>query len=101
MNFYLLLLASCRSSQITEPCHFRCDVAGKFPTLVTHQESLEGKVNESKATVKFQLKKVLCMGVAVGNVSMEEKQIFQNVQLSVNFLVSLLKKNWQNVSSSY
>ena len=48
--------------------------------------------------VKFQLKKVLCMGVAVGNVAMEEKQIFQNVQMSVNFLVSLLKKNWQNVS---
>ncbi|KAK6936217.1 Ribosomal protein L1/ribosomal biogenesis protein, partial [Dillenia turbinata] len=68
---------------------------GKFPTLVTHQESLESKVNETKATVKFQLKKVLCMGVAVGNCSMEDKQIFQNVQLSVNFLVSLLKKNWQ------
>ena len=72
--------------------------AGKFPTLVSHQESLESKVNETKATVKFQLKKVLCMGVAVGNLSMEEKQIFQNVQMSVNFLVSLLKKNWQNVS---
>ncbi|KAG0498534.1 hypothetical protein HPP92_002835 [Vanilla planifolia] len=69
---------------------------GKFPTLVTHQESLESKVNETKAMVKFQLKKVLCMGVAVGNCGMEEKQIFQNVQLSVNFLVSLLKKNWQN-----
>ncbi|CAJ2637484.1 unnamed protein product [Trifolium pratense] len=39
--------------------------AGKFPTLVSHQESLEGKVNETKAMVKFQLKKVLCMGVAV------------------------------------
>ncbi|KAJ4828875.1 60S ribosomal protein L10a-2 [Turnera subulata] len=72
---------------------------GKFPTLVTHQESLESKVNEIKATVKFQLKKVLCMGVAVGNCDMEEKQIFQNVQMSVNFLVSLLKKNWQNVKS--
>ncbi|KAF2300810.1 hypothetical protein GH714_016003 [Hevea brasiliensis] len=70
---------------------------GKFPTLVTHQESLESKVNETKATVKFQLKKVLCMGVAVGNCAMEEKQVFQNVQMSVNFLVSLLKKNWQNV----
>ncbi|KAL4307836.1 hypothetical protein AHAS_Ahas16G0318100 [Arachis hypogaea] len=77
------------------------DFAGKFPTLVTHQESLESKVNETKAMVKFQLKKVLCMGVAVGNVSMEEKQIFQNVQLSVNFLVSLLKKNWQNVRCLY
>ncbi|KAL0417595.1 UNVERIFIED_CONTAM: 60S ribosomal protein L10a-1 [Sesamum radiatum] len=74
---------------------------GKFPTLVTHQESLESKVNETKATVKFQLKKVLCMGVAVGNLDMEEKQIFQNVQMSVNFLVSLLKKNWQNVRCLY
>ncbi|CDY30543.1 BnaA04g15900D [Brassica napus] len=75
--------------------------AGKFPTLVSHQESLEGKVNETKATVKFQLKKVLCMGVAVGNLSMEEKQLFQNVQMSINFLVSLLKKNWQNVRCLY
>lgn len=74
---------------------------GKFPTLVSHQESLESKVNETKATVKFQLKKVLCMGVAVGNLDMEEKQIFQNVQMSVNFLVSLLKKNWQNVSNTF
>jgi large subunit ribosomal protein L10Ae len=73
--------------------------AGKFPTLVTHQDSLESKVNEIKATIKFQLKKVLCMGVAVGNLSMEEKQIQQNIQMSVNFLVSLLKKNWQNVST--
>lgn len=78
--------------------HINLYGAGKFPTLVSHQESLESKVNEIKATVKFQLKKVLCMGVAVGNLSMEEKQIFQNVQMSVNFLVSLLKKNWQNVS---
>ncbi|KAK9755898.1 hypothetical protein RND81_01G058100 [Saponaria officinalis] len=75
--------------------------AGKFPTLVTHQEPLENKVNETKATIKFQLKKVLCMGVAVGNCSMDEKQIFQNVQMSVNFLVSLLKKNWQNVRCLY
>ncbi|KAI3936914.1 hypothetical protein MKW92_043757 [Papaver armeniacum] len=73
----------------------------KFPTLVTHQESLESKVNETKAMVKFQLKKVLYMGVAVRNLGMDEKQIFQNVQLSVNFLVSLLKKKWQNVRCLY
>nr|GEZ95368.1 putative 60S ribosomal protein L10A [Tanacetum cinerariifolium] len=29
--------------------------AGNFPTLVNHQESLEAKVNETKATVKFLL----------------------------------------------
>ncbi|CAI5491448.1 unnamed protein product [Closterium sp. Naga37s-1] len=75
--------------------------AGKFPTLCTHHEPLESKLLEAKSTIKFQLKKVLCMGIAVGNCDMEEKQIFQNVQLSVNFLVSLLKKNWQNVKSLY
>jgi hypothetical protein len=35
------------------------------------------------------------MGVAVANVSMEEAQIRTNIMYSVNFLVSLLKKNWQ------
>ncbi|ERN15573.1 hypothetical protein AMTR_s00048p00145120 [Amborella trichopoda] len=49
--------------------------ARKFPTLVSHQESLEAKVNETKAIVKFQLKNVLCMGFAVGNCAMEEKQV--------------------------
>ncbi|KAL2333420.1 hypothetical protein Fmac_014633 [Flemingia macrophylla] len=78
--------------------HFRVPSNKKHKN---EEETLESKVNESKAMVKFQLKKVLCMGVAVGNVSMEEKQIFQNVQLSVNFLVSLLKKNWQNVRCLY
>ena len=47
--------------------------AGKFPTLVSHQESLAAKVNETKATVKFHWKKVLCMGVAIGNLEMEER----------------------------
>jgi len=54
-----------------------------------------------KSTVKFQLKKVLCMGVAVGNVAMSERELFLNIQMSVNFLVSLLKKNWQNVRTLY
>ncbi|XVE75975.1 hypothetical protein DITRI_Ditri12bG0135400 [Diplodiscus trichospermus] len=91
-NFYLLVLP-----KLVWVHHLYID--RKFLTLVTHKESLESKVNETKAMVKFQLKKVLCMGVAVGNCSMEEKQIFRKVQLSVNFLVSLLKKNWQNASS--
>merc|ERR1712196_344408 len=75
--------------------------AGKFPTLVTQGESLVDKANEVRSTVKFQLKKVLCLAVAVGNVEMTPEQILQNVVLAVNFLVSLLKKNWQNVKSLY
>ena len=64
-------------------------------------EELSNKVDEVKATIKFQLKKVLCLAVAVGNIEMTEREIFVNTQMSVNFLVSLLKKNWQNDKSLY
>ena len=59
------------------------------------------QVNEIKSSIKFQLKKVLCLGVAVGNVSMTDKELYVNLQMAINFLVSLLKKNWQNVRCLY
>merc|ERR1712243_224632 len=73
--------------------------AGKFPSLVTHSDNLEQKVDDLKSTIKFQMKKVLCLSVAVGNVGMSEDELVQNVHLAMNFLVSLLKKHWQNVRS--
>jgi len=75
--------------------------AGKFPTLITHNDDIEKKCNTIKSNVKFQLKKVLCMGVAIGNVGMNEGELRQNAMMSINFLVSLLKKNWNNVKSLY
>jgi hypothetical protein len=62
---------------------------------------LPPQVNETKANIKFQLKKVLCMGVAVANVAMSDTEIRTNIMYAVNFLVSLLKKNWQNVKCLY
>ncbi|TPX50693.1 hypothetical protein SeMB42_g00898 [Synchytrium endobioticum] len=75
--------------------------AGKFPTPVNHADNLAEKVAEIKATIKFQLKKVLCLGVAVGHIQMSEDELVNNTMLSINFLVSLLKKNWQNVRSLF
>merc|ERR1739847_254565 len=73
--------------------------AGKFPTLITHSDDMEAKVVDLKSTIKFQMKKVLCLNVAVGHVKMNEEELAQNVHLAMNFLVSLLKKHWQNVKS--
>lgn len=75
--------------------------AGKFPTPVTHADNLLEKADEMRSTIRFQLKKVLCLGVAVGHVNMTEDELLSNLMLSINFLVSLLKKNWQNVKSLY
>lgn len=75
--------------------------AGKFPAPVSHTDSLEDKMAELKSTIKFQLKKVLCLGVAIGHVQMTEDMLVNNIMLAINFLVSLLKKNWQNVKSLF
>jgi len=88
--------------------------AGKFPTPVSHADDLQAKLNEVRATIKLQLKsnipapgflrgtnclEVLCLGVAIGNVTMTDDELVSNIMLAVNFLVSLLKKGWQNVGS--
>ena len=72
---------------------------GKFPALVERGEPIHEKITGIRSTVKFQLKKVLTMGVAAAHVDMTEQQIYANVQITVNFLVSLLKKNWQNIKT--
>ena len=37
--------------------------AGKFPTMLTHNDNLKHKVDEVKATIRFQMKKVWgCFG---------------------------------------
>ena len=41
------------------------------------------------------------MSVAIGHVGMTQEELQSNTMLSINFLVSLLKKNWQNVRALY
>ena len=75
--------------------------SGKFPSLLTHNENMVAKVDEVKSMIKFQMKKVLCLAVAVGHMKMTDEDLVYNIHLAVNFLVSLLKKNWQNVRALY
>ena len=72
--------------------NFFVNLAGKFPTPVTHNDDLNAKADELRSTIKFQLKKVLCLGVAVGHVKMSEDELVANIMLSINFLVSLLNE---------
>jgi len=75
--------------------------AGKFPTLLGSSDDMQEKIDEVKSTIKFQMKKVMCLNVAVGNVDMDKQEIIVNVQLAANFLASLLKKQWQNIGQMY
>ena len=65
-------------------------LAGKFPTPVSPAEDLSNKLTEVRSTIKFQLKKVLCLGVAVGHVQMSDDQVLGNVMLSTPTLSALV-----------
>lgn len=75
--------------------------AGKFPTTLDENDVLQEKIDTIKATIKFQMKKVTCLSLAVANVDMTNDEITLNIQLAINFLVSLLKKQWQNIKVLY
>eukprot|EP01062_Namystynia_karyoxenos_P010639 TRINITY_DN1376_c0_g1_i4.p2 TRINITY_DN1376_c0_g1~~TRINITY_DN1376_c0_g1_i4.p2 ORF type:complete len:217 (+),score=114.24 TRINITY_DN1376_c0_g1_i4:90-740(+) len=74
---------------------------GKFPTAVAQGDDINAKIVDVQSTVKFQLKKVLNMGTVVGHAQMDQEALRINTLKAINFLVSLLKKNWQNVKSLY
>merc|ERR1712121_400817 len=75
--------------------------AGNFPGPIVHGDSLTGRIEDVKSTIKFQMRKVLCLAVCIGHVNMSTDELYQNITLAINFLVSLLKKNWQNVRALY
>merc|ERR1711937_551449 len=80
-NSYSAFIAS---DSLTPRLHSICgpwlNKAGKQPAVFKSSENLLKKIEAVRSTIKFQLKKVLCMGVAVGNVSMDKEQIRSNIQ---------------------
>jgi len=100
VNSYDVLLASdSLIRQIPRLMGPQLGKASKFPSPINHEVPINTKVDELKRTVKFQMKKVLCLGVAVGNVSLNQEELYQNISISINLLISLLKKGWQNIRS--
>ena len=70
--------------------------ASKFSCLLTHNENMVAKVDEVKSTIKFQMKKVLCLAGTIGHMKMTDDELMYNMHLA-----SLFKKNWQNTQALY
>jgi len=67
---------------------------GKFPSPITHNEPISKRIQDVRGSVKWQLKKVTNLNVAGGNEKMTDEQLRQNIVMALNFLASLLKKQW-------
>ena len=72
--------------------------ANKFPTNIK-DSTVEKVLDEVRKTANIRLKKSVAFGVPVANVTMTERQVYENIMLCTNFIVTLLKKGWQSVGS--
>jgi len=98
-KYDLLLASDSVGKQVTKLLGNVLVKMGLYPVILAEGEKIVSKIDELKHTVKFQSKKAACLGTAVGNVNLTEDQIRQNVTMSINYLVSLMKKGWQNVGT--
>ena len=73
----------------------------RFPQVVNKATPLAAQVQNYKKTIKFQLKKVLTLNLAIGNQDLKKEELSKNVLQAMNFLCSLTKKGWQNIKSVY
>ena len=71
----------------------------RFPQVVSHNTPLTQALDDVRASVKFQLKKVTCLACAVGRIDMTDEELATNIMMALNFLASLLKKGWHNLKS--
>lgn len=69
----------------------------RFPVSMNEGDKVVNKIEELKHTVRFQLKKSICLGTGVGTVKLNPEELRQNINMAINYLVSLLKKGWQNI----
>lgn len=74
---------------------------GKFDSLQTHNRNMRATTDEMKSTIKFQMKEVVCLAVTLSHVKMTDDALVYNIHLAINILVSLIKKNWQNIQALY
>merc|ERR1712113_232977 len=72
---------------------------GMFPAPVTKNDPVQKKINDVRGQVKWQLKKVTNLNVAIGHQDMTDEQLRANIVMALNFLASLMKKQWHNMKS--
>lgn len=72
---------------------------GQQPSFILENENVEAKVQELLKTVRFRIKKGPWLATAIATDNLSVDEIRQNILRSINFLISLLPKGWQNIKS--
>merc|ERR1712167_251173 len=71
----------------------------KLPLMLMDAEKVTDKLKELQMSVRWRIKKVPWLGQGVAVDTLSDDEIRQNINKSLNFLVSMLPKGWQSIKT--
>lgn len=98
-GFDVLLVSESLKLKFTKAVGKMVNTVGRQPVFINDAETLESKMQELYKTIRFRIKKGPWLATGVGLEEQTPEELRQNLLRSVNFLVSLLPKGWQNIRS--
>ena len=98
-KFDVLLVSESLKLKFTKAVGKLVNVVGRQPVFINDSESIESKMADLIKTIRFRIKKGPWMATSIGLEVQTPEELRQNLLRSVNFLVSLLPKGWQNIGS--
>merc|ERR1712232_1364331 len=98
-TFDVLLVSDTMNKQVAAQIGKILSSVHKLPLIITEKETVVEKIKELHYTCKWRMKKVPWLAQGVGIDTLTDEQLRQNINKSLNFLVSLLPKGWNNIKS--
>merc|ERR1712125_45196 len=98
-TFDILLVSETINKQVAGQIGKILSAVHKLPLVITEGEKVVDKIKELHYTCKWRMKKVPWLAQGVGIDTLTDEQLRQNINKSLNFLVSLLPKGWNNIKT--
>lgn len=98
-KYDVLLVSESQNKNVTKLIGRYITSIGKLPITLSERELVKDKVAELMRTIRFRVKKFPWLAQGVGVDTLDAEELRQNVTKSINFLVSLLPKGWQNIKT--
>lgn len=98
-KYDVLLVSESQNKNVTKLIGRYITSIGKLPITLSERENVRDKVAELMRTIRFRVKKFPWLAQGVGVDTLTSEELRQNVTKSINFLVSLVPKGWQNIKT--
>jgi len=98
-TFDFLLVSDTLNKQVAAQIGKILSSVHKLPLILAESEKPADKIKELSFSCRWRMKKVPWLAQGVGIDTLKDEEIRQNINKSMNFLISLLPKGWQNIKT--